>query len=75
MISFLEFVIFILFCLYVFKESLSYGIYEYKNENKFGGVFVIVFSLFSIILSIVALCIAWGIWGTDSFFPFLNYKI
>ena len=58
MISFLEFVIFILFCLYVFKESLSYGIYEHKNENKFGGVFVIVFSLFSIILSIVALCIA-----------------
>ena len=58
MISFLEFIIFILFCLYVFKESLSYGIYEYKNDNKFGGVFVIVFSLFSIILSIVALCIA-----------------
>ena len=58
MISFLEFIIFILFCLYVFKESMSYGIYEFKNENKFGGVFVIVFSLLSIILSIVALCMS-----------------
>ncbi len=58
MISFLEFVVFILFCLYVFKEAMSYGIYEYKNENKFGGIFVIFFSLFSIILSIVALCIS-----------------
>lgn len=58
MISFLEFIVFILFCLYVFKQAISYGIYEYKNENKFGGVFVIVFSLFSIILSIIALCIS-----------------
>ena len=58
MISFLEFIVFILFCLYAFKEAFSYGIYEFKNENKFGGVFVIVFSLFSIILSIVALCIS-----------------
>ena len=58
MISFLEFVVFILFCLYVLKEAISYGIYEYKNENKFGGVFVIVFSVFSIILSIIAICIS-----------------
>ena len=58
MISFLEFIIFILFCLYVFKEAIRYGIYEFKNENKFGGVFVIVFSLLSIILSIVALCMS-----------------
>ena len=58
MINFLEFVIFILFCLYALKEAISYGIYEYKNENKFGGISVIIFSLFSIILSIVALCLA-----------------
>ena len=58
MISFLEFLVFILFCLYVFKESISYGIYEYKNENQFGGIFVMVLSLFSVILSIVALCIS-----------------
>lgn len=57
MISYLEFVLFLFFCLYVLKESISYGIYEYKNKNKFGGVFVIVFSLFSIILSIVSICI------------------
>ncbi len=58
MINFLEFIIFILFCLYALKEAISYGIYEYKNENKFGGISVIIFSLFSIILSIVALCLA-----------------
>ena len=57
MISFLEFAIFIIFCLYVFKESFSYGIYEYKNENKFGGTCVIIFSIFTIVLSIVSLCI------------------
>ena len=58
MIGILEFIIFILFCLYVFKEAISYGIYEFKNENKFGGVFVIIFSLFSVILSIVAVCLS-----------------
>lgn len=58
MVSFLEFIVFIVFCLYVLKESISYGIYEYKNQNKFGGISVIVFSLFSIVLSIVSLCLA-----------------
>ena len=58
MINFLEFVVFILFCLYVLKDGISYGMYGYKNENKFGGVCVIVFSLFSGMLSVVALCIS-----------------
>ena len=58
MINFLEFLIFILFCLYVLKDAISYGIYEYKNKNRFGGVFVIIFSLLSIVLSIIAVCIA-----------------
>lgn len=58
MVSLLEFTIFILFCLYVLKEAISYGIYEYKNQNKFAGISVIVFSLFSIVLSIVALCLS-----------------
>ena len=58
MISIFDFNVFIVFCLYVLRESISYGIYEYKNENKFGGVFVIAFSLFSIILSIIAICIS-----------------
>ena len=57
MINFLEFIIFILFCLYALKEAISYGIYEYKNENKFGGTCVIIFSIFTIVLSIVSLCI------------------
>lgn len=55
MISFLEFIIFILFCLYVLKQAISYGIYEYKNNNKFGGIFVITFSLFSVIFSVISL--------------------
>lgn len=58
MIGFLEFIIFILFCLYALKEAFSYGIYEYTHENKFGGVSVILFSIFSIVLSIVSLCIS-----------------
>ncbi len=58
MINFLEFIVFIVFCLYVFKTAISYGIYEFKNQNKFGGVTVILFSIFSIILSVVALCMA-----------------
>ncbi len=58
MINFLEFLVFILFCLYVLKDAISYGIYEYKNQNRFGGIAVIIFSIFSIILSIIALCIA-----------------
>ncbi len=58
MVSYLEFLLFILFCLYVLKDAISYGIYEYKNNNKFGGVAVICFSLFSVILSVVALCIS-----------------
>lgn len=58
MISVLEFIVFILFCLFVLKESVSYGVYEYKNENRFGGIFVIMFSLFSVILSIVAVCLS-----------------
>lgn len=57
MINYLEFILFLLFCLYVLKEAVSYGIYEYKNQNKFGGTCVIIFSIFTIVLSIVSLCI------------------
>ena len=40
-------VIFIISLLILIK-NISYGIYEIKsNENKFGGIFVIVFAVFS----------------------------
>ena len=55
MINYLEFILFLLFCLYVLKEAVSYGIYEYKNENKFGGTCVIIFSIFTIVLNFLRL--------------------
>lgn len=40
-------------CIVIFLHMLSFAIFEIKqNNNKFGGIFTIVFSLLSIILSI-----------------------
>ena len=40
-------------CIVIFLHMVSFSIYEIKqNNNKFGGIFTIVFSLLSIILSI-----------------------
>lgn len=45
-------IMFTLFTIYVFIKTTSYGIYEIKQENnKVGGITVICFSLFSIIVS------------------------
>lgn len=44
--------LFSLFTLYVLLESISYSIFEIKNQNnKFGGTCVILFSSFCIVLS------------------------
>ena len=41
-------------CIVVFLHMVSFAIYEIKNNNnKFGGVFTIIFSLASIILSVI----------------------
>lgn len=40
----------LLISIYVFLETLGYGIYEFKNENKFGGVLVCILSTFMVIL-------------------------
>jgi hypothetical protein len=41
-------------CIIVFLHMVSFAIYEIKNNNnKFGGVFTIIFSLVSIILSVI----------------------
>lgn len=39
-----------LISLYIFIDSLAYGIYEIKKQNKFGGIFVILLSIFMILL-------------------------
>ena len=40
-------------CIVIFLYMLSFAFFEIKqNNNKFGGIFTIVFSLLSIILSI-----------------------
>jgi len=44
--------VFLLFTIYILIESISYGIYEIKNEkNNIGGKVVIYFSIFSVIFS------------------------
>lgn len=44
--------IFSIFSLYVLVRTCSYGIYEFKEEhNKIGGIFVILFTISSVIFS------------------------
>ncbi len=54
MVNFIEFIVFILFYLYVLIQAICYGYYEIKHDNKFGGIFTIVFSFFTIILGVFA---------------------
>lgn len=59
MVNFIEFMLFIFFYLYVLIQSICYGYYEIKtNNNKFGGVFTIVFSFFTVVLGILAVIYA-----------------
>ena len=52
----LQFILFIIVIIFVFLKVVAYGLYEIKHENnKFGGITVIVFSLVVSILSIVSL--------------------
>lgn len=39
----------LLISVYVFLETISYGIYEFKNENKLGGIVIFILSLFMIL--------------------------
>lgn len=38
----------LLISLYVFINTISYGIYEIKNDNKFGGFVIITLNIFMI---------------------------
>lgn len=52
MLNFIFYTIFILSSIFVFVNTVSYGLYEIKQEkNTYGGVLVIVFSIFCIIFS------------------------
>ena len=52
----LQFILFIIINIFIFIKVLAYGLYEIKQENnKFGGITVIIFSLFVAILSIFSL--------------------
>ena len=56
MLTAFEYLFFIIFTIFAFAKSLSYAIYEIKYENnKVGGIFIIIFALFASIISNVAL--------------------
>ena len=56
MLTTFEYMFFIIFTVFAFIKSLSYAIYEIKQENnKIGGFFIILFALFASIISNVAL--------------------
>lgn len=42
---------FSIICLIIFIYILSFSIYEIKNKNIFGGIFTVVFTIFSIVFS------------------------
>lgn len=43
--------IILLLTIWVFMKTISYGVYEYKeNQNKFGGVIIFVLSTISLLL-------------------------
>ena len=52
----LQFILFVVVNIFIFIKVLAYGLYEIKQENnKFGGITVIVFSLLVAVLSIFSL--------------------
>lgn len=59
MVNNLEFIVYILFLIYIFVSSIYYAIYEIKNKNnKFGGISVICFTLISVTLGIISVLLA-----------------
>lgn len=52
----LQFVLFVIVNIFIFIKVLAYGLYEIRQENnKFGGITVIVFSLLVAVLSVFSL--------------------
>ena len=45
-------IVYLLLCIYVLAKSISYGVYEIKEEkNKYGGIVVILITIFDVIFS------------------------
>lgn len=58
MLNLLYHILFLLFTLYVLIESISYAIFEIREQNnKFGGTCVIAFSVFCVVFSNVVVWI------------------
>ena len=52
----LQFVLFIIVNIFIFIKVLAYGLYEIRQENnKFGGITVIIFSLLVAVLTVFSL--------------------
>ena len=52
MLSLFYHIIYFILSIYVFIKSISYGIYEIKEQkNKFGGGIIIGITIFSVIFS------------------------
>ena len=52
MLSLFYHILFLIFTIYVLIQSISYGLYELKEQkNKPGGTIVILFTIFSVIFS------------------------
>lgn len=52
----LQFVLFVIVNIFIFIKVLAYGLYEIRQENnKFGGITVIIFSLLVAVLSVFSL--------------------
>ena len=51
MFSTTELIFLILISLYILKIAVCYGIYEFKHNNKFGGISVILFAFFILSLA------------------------
>ncbi len=55
-ITFFHYIVFVILILYSFIKAISYAIYEIKQENnKFGGILIISFSVVCVITSIFAI--------------------
>lgn len=47
--------IILMLSIYVFIQTISYGIFEYKNNsNKFVGIIIFIFGIFSLIVPNIA---------------------
>lgn len=60
MVGKIQYILFIIFTIFAFVQVLIYGIYEFKEENnKIGGIFIILFGLFASIFSNIVILLGY----------------